>query len=168
MTLVHIFIPLMLQKPSRKSKAKDHVKYLSTRLEKWSKGDLKGLMSEGKEIQKRLARSQTQKAEAKEKTFCRLMFLGKVGQACKFVNNDDCVKAVHKITESVKQALAAKHPEGQVLYPEALLEITRTTPHPVIFEQITADTIQKCSKELSGSGGPTLIDADSWKHFTCS
>ena len=33
LSLVHIFIPLMLQKPGPKSKAKDHVKYLATRLD---------------------------------------------------------------------------------------------------------------------------------------
>ena len=54
MLLVHIFIPLMLQKPSQKSKAKDHVKYLSSRLEKWKDGDLAKLLAECKEIQKRL------------------------------------------------------------------------------------------------------------------
>ena len=36
--LVHIFVPIMLQKPNKKSKAKDHAKYLAARLEKWTKG----------------------------------------------------------------------------------------------------------------------------------
>ena len=52
--LVHVFMPIMLQKPSKKSKAKDHVKYLLSRLQKWSNGDLNGLMAECREIQKRL------------------------------------------------------------------------------------------------------------------
>ena len=32
--MFHIFIPMMLQKPSAKSKAKDHVKYLLKRLQR--------------------------------------------------------------------------------------------------------------------------------------
>ena len=36
--LVHVFIPLMLQKPSSKSKPRDHAKYLTSRLERWSNG----------------------------------------------------------------------------------------------------------------------------------
>ena len=32
LSLVHVFIPLMLQKPGPKSKARDHVKYLTSRL----------------------------------------------------------------------------------------------------------------------------------------
>ena len=41
-SLVHIFIPLMLQKPAIKSKARANSKYLSARLEMWENGDLKG------------------------------------------------------------------------------------------------------------------------------
>ena len=35
LSLVNIFIPLMMQKPSQRSKACDHTKYLSARHEKW-------------------------------------------------------------------------------------------------------------------------------------
>ena len=86
--LVHIFVPIMLQKPSKKSKAKDHTKYLAARLEKWTNGDLQGLLEECKEIQKRLVKSQTLKLESKEKAFVRLMLLGKLRQARKFIDND--------------------------------------------------------------------------------
>ena len=115
-----------------------------------------------------LARAQARKVELKEKAFCRLMFLGKIGQASKFIINEDCVKGFHKITEDVKQALAEKHPKAEEPYPDVLLPVDRPIPNPVIFEQITADTIQQCSKDLNGSGAPTLIDADIWKHFICS
>ena len=54
---LHIFIPLMLQKPAAKSKKKEHVRYLSKRLELWKKGQLKELVDEGDEIQKRLQNS---------------------------------------------------------------------------------------------------------------
>ena len=55
---VHIFIPLMLQKPSSKSKAKDHSRYLEKRLKYWHAGDMKSLMAENREIQKKLKRNQ--------------------------------------------------------------------------------------------------------------
>ena len=35
MSLMHVFIPLMLQRPSKKSKAKDNAKYLASRLQLW-------------------------------------------------------------------------------------------------------------------------------------
>ena len=169
LSLVHIFLPIMLQKPSKKSKAKDHVKYLTSRLEKWSKGQLNDLMDECREIQKRIVnKSQAWKAESKEKAFVRLMLEGKLRQASKFIKNDDQVKGVHKVSEAVKQALSDKHPIGELPHPDVMLPITAPPANQVIFEQITSDLIQKSSKDLSGSGGPTLVDADIWKHLICS
>ena len=40
LTALHVFVPLMLQKPSKKSKNRDHIRYLKERLEKWKIGDL--------------------------------------------------------------------------------------------------------------------------------
>ena len=166
--LIHIFVPIMLQKPSAKSKAKEHTKYLTLRLEKWANGELDMLMSECKEIQKRLASAKARKAESNQKAFCRLMFLGKVGQACKFINNDDAVVGIHKLSDQIRQTLYDKHPKGEDQCPEVMLPITKVPPNPVIYEHITPEVVQSASKKLSGSGGPTLVDADSWKHFICS
>ena len=162
------FCPYYAAKPSKRSKARDHTKYLAARLEKWAKGDLNKLISECKEIQKRLMKSQIKKVDSKRKAFCRLMLLGKVKQACKFINNDDAITGVHRITDNIKEALLDKHPKGEDAHPEVLLPLIRPAPNPVIFEQITAETIQRSSKNLNGSGGPTLVDADAWKHFICS
>ena len=38
----------------------------------------------------------------------------------------------------------------------------------MIFEDISADLIQKCAKLLNGSGVPTQIDSKIWKHILCS
>ena len=51
--LIHIFLPIMLQKPSARSKTNDHVKYLSKRLNLWKSGNLKELLSECNAIQKK-------------------------------------------------------------------------------------------------------------------
>ena len=61
-----------------------------------------------------------------------------------------------------------KHHKAEDLHPGAILPITKPPPNPVIFEQITAELIQRSSQQLTGSGGPTLIDADAWKYFLCS
>ena len=126
------------------------------------------LLSECNEIQKRMASAKARKAESKQKAFCRLMFLGKVGQACKFINNDNAVVGVHKISDQIRQILSDKHPKGEDLHPEIMLPITKAPPNPVIYELITPEVVQKASKQLRGSGGPTLVDADSWKYFICS
>jgi len=38
----------------------------------------------------------------------------------------------------------------------------------VIFENIDGEFVCKVSKLMSGSGGPTLIDCECWKHMLCS
>ena len=43
------------------------------------------------------------KKESNEKAFCRLMFVGKVGQAIKFINNDDSVIGVHVLADDIKK-----------------------------------------------------------------
>ena len=57
---------LLLQKPSAKSKAKEHSLHLLRRLEMWKKGHLSLLINETKAIQKRLVSSK--KPRSKEET----------------------------------------------------------------------------------------------------
>ena len=45
---------------------------------------------------------------------------------------------------------------------------TSQEPEPVIFEEIDGTAVQRPAKHLQGSGGPTLIDSDGWKHILCS
>ena len=111
----------MLQKPSSKSKPKDHVKYLTSRLERWTNGDLSSLMDETNEIQKRMTSSITKKEESREKAFVRLMMFGKIGQAAKFINNDDAIKGVHQLNNEIKGILSEKHPSGREADPSILL-----------------------------------------------
>ena len=165
LSLVHIFVPLMLQKPGPKSKAKDHAKYLASRLEMWSQGNLKGLMDECRQIQKRLQAAKARKQESNEKAFCRLMLLGKVRQACKFIDDSSSIVGVHKVSEQIRDTLAAKHPSAESACPSVLLPITNEPPNNVIYELITPDLVQSCSKRLQGSGGPTLVDSDTWRYF---
>ena len=171
--LVHIFIPIMLQNPNKKSKPRDHTKYLTSRLERWKKGELESLMAEVNEIQARINKSNNsektkKKEESREKAFVRLVMFGKLGPAAKYINNEDSVKGVHSLTNEIKEILQGKHPAGMDADPEVILEYTAEEPQPVIFEEITSDNVYRMAKRMSGSGGPTLIDSDSWKHFLCS
>ena len=165
---VHIFIPLMLQKPSSKSKAKDHAKYLEKRLKLWHAGDLQALLSENREIQKKLKQNQDKKRESKEKSFCRLMFAGKLSQAMKFIDSQNDTLGVHPLSEEIKHLLQEKHPKARDVSNDVLLPSEATDPEPVIYEEIDGTAVYKAAKQLQGSGGPTLIDADGWRHILCS
>ncbi len=74
---------LLLQKPSSKSKAKEHASHLERRLKLWSEGQLVNLLYEGRSIQKQLHRNQPpQQNQDQEdrmaKKFAKLMSEGKV------------------------------------------------------------------------------------------
>ena len=166
--IVHIFIPLMLQKPSINSKARDHSMYLLSRLQRWKDGDLKGLMEQSRAIQLKIKQQKRKEAESKLKGFSRLMMIGKVGPAMKLINSDDSVVGVHKLTREIKGILLDKHPAAQVPPTDILLPETVPEAQSVIFEAITAEIIEKAAQNVTGSGGPTHIDSDGWKQILCS
>ena len=158
----------MLQKPSAKSRPREHAKYLNLRLERWKSGDLNSIMAEVREIQKRLKKAKAGKEESREKAFIRLMMLGKIKPAGKYVNNDDNIKGVHPLTTEIRDLLQSKHPAGKDVDLDIVCELTAESPQPVIYEEITADAVYKTAKNMSGAGGPTLIDSDIWKNILCS
>ena len=166
--MVHVFIPLMLQKPSQKSKARDHAKYLLTRLKRWNDGDLKSLMAEHRAIQLKLQQVKRKEAESQLTGFSRLMLLGKVGQAMKLINNGDAIVGVHRLTREIKGTLLAKHPAAETPPSDILLPEVSPEAHSVIFEAILAETVKKAALYVKGSGGPTHIDSDGWKQILCS
>ena len=131
-------------------------------------GQAQGILSENREIQKRLCKYHDKKRESKEKAFCRLMLQGKVSQAMKFINNEDETRGVHNLTDEIKQLLEEKHPKAGPKHDEVLIPPVADTPESVIFESIDGTAVHKAAKQIQGSGGPTLIDADGWKHILCS
>ncbi len=105
--LVNIFIPLMLQKPSAKSKNKDHIRYLKKRLVWWKEGKVDELLSECREIQRLIKERNEKKRPEKSliKGFTNLMMEGKVKQAIKLIDADSQVTGVHQLTERIRNAL---------------------------------------------------------------
>ena len=76
----------LLQKPSKKSKAKDHLKALKGRLESWISGDLLELLKEAETIPKSL-RSKKNTAEI-SKRFSQEMKQGNVNSSMKILTNN--------------------------------------------------------------------------------
>ena len=126
LSMLHIFIPLMLQKPAPKSKAKDNAQYLTKRLNLWREGKLTEILQECEKLQSSLRQVDKVKEESCQKAFSRLMLMGKVGQAMKFINNDSDIKGVHELTRAVKGALENKHPPGKEA--PVASKLTITTP----------------------------------------
>lgn len=84
MKAITVFQHLILQKPSKGSKAKDHVRHLVRRLDLWLDGNLDNLLDEGRCIQERLKRQRPQfssASSAKSKQFTQHMKKGDVKMA---------------------------------------------------------------------------------------
>ena len=83
-----VFLPLVLQKPSKNSKAKDHKKHLERRLRMWREGLITSLLHEGEEIQKRLNNNKNPPKQNLTKSFTNLILQGKISAACKLNNRN--------------------------------------------------------------------------------
>ena len=113
-----LIFPLLLQKPSLKSKAKDHAKHLERRLALWKDGDIHKLVKECTTIQSRL---KTQKADQNHhiKVFTRLMLQGKISSALRWVGKQR--NGVLDVDDEVIATLQEKHPNPGEVHSDALL-----------------------------------------------
>ena len=80
---------LVLQKPSKTSKSKEHTRLLERRLSLWLDGRLFDLLHEGRTIQRRLRSSQSKNSNECyiKKQFSKLMWEGKVKAALKLLRD---------------------------------------------------------------------------------
>ena len=169
MTALMIMPALLLQKPSQRSKSKDHTRKLTERLQHWKNGDFVSLVKEAQDIQGRLV-SRRHTPEEMHKIFSRLMLQGKVSAALRWVTNKS--GALLESTPEVIDLLKTKHPnpakECSLLDMCYLPKDGVVKAHDVIFENIDATAIYEAAKKTNGSAGPSGLDSDGWQRLLCS
>ena len=121
---------LLLQKPSHKSKAKDHITCLERRLDTWQEGDLQELLREGRAIQQRIPKaSQSSNDEKVSRSFANLMFQGKTKAALRLLSDqskggilslDDPIDT-DSGQRTVRDILSDKHPRGQPVHQDVII-----------------------------------------------
>ena len=117
---------------------------------------------------KRLKKS-SRKEESAKRGFSRLMMMGKLKQALKLINSNSDIFGVHEINDDIREVLKSKHPDPEPCHESALIEgNSDPTVQEVIFAGIDGEMVRKAAEKTFGSGGPTKIDADVWKHILCS
>ena len=174
---------LLLQKPNRTSKSKDHVACLERRMTLWRAGDLEDLLQEGQTIQHRLSTSKrTKREEADElkQIFAREMSKGNTKAALRtlskecrgtVLNLNDIVLSSDGTRATVFDILKSKHPpSGGPPDPDTLIDAAFNPPvvHPVIFDSIQGQTIRSAALHTSGAAGPSGIDAWEWRRLCSS
>jgi len=139
---IHIMPALLLQKPSKDSKSKDHTKALTQRLELWKKGDIEELIFEGATIQNRLKNVNTLKTiAAVSKKFATLMEKGNVNGALKLLTNN-MANGILPLNNQTLNLLHLKHPEAKEVSADVLIQGPKPRIHPVIFDEIDEDLIK--------------------------
>ena len=85
---------LLLQKPSKQSKAKEHNGKLVERFQLWENGDITSIVKEGRMIQKRIINNNKTRSEPDiTRNFSKLIMEGNFSAVIKFLskNNDQGV-----------------------------------------------------------------------------
>ena len=170
---------LLLQKPSRTSKPKDHTSHLQRRLQLWHKGDLGELLKECRAIQSRLPRDFTPTSDAKlARSFANLMFEGKTSAATKLLTGHQrggLLRPTDIADPSnpavlVRDVLRDKHPPAQPLRRDCLVTAdSEPTPfHPVLFEALNGSLIRSAALRTFGAPGPSGVDARGWRRLCTS
>ena len=147
---------LLLQKPSRSSKSKDHAAHLQRRLELWHKGELPSLLEEGRCIQKYLRQGRKHPDSEKiSRTFRDLMMKGNIHSALRYLSRntnggvlklDDMVPDTltdgETKTRSTRDILLDKHPSGKNPVADTLLT-NDSAPiiNPIITKRIATTLV---------------------------
>ena len=156
---------LLLQKPSQKSKSKDHLRALERRSELWESGEAMELLKEGDTIQKNMkATNKTTSINAISKKFTREMRKGNVHNAVKLLTNN-MKNGVLPLNKKTLEQLKQKHPQRRDADPEIMLPDKPEEIHPIKFDSIDAENVRKAALKTRDGAGPSGLDADGWKRI---
>ena len=159
---------LLLQKPSPKSKSKDHADALKRRLHLWEKGDFLELLQECQTLQNRLkSGSPPRSDEAISKKFANLMKAGRANAAIKLLT-ENMEGGVLPLNAETMLLLESKHPEPQDLNPDSIIHEQSPEVHPIVFETIDGESARIAALNTHGGSGPSGMDGDAWRHIMVS
>ena len=142
---IMIMPKLLMQKPSQKSKSKDHLKALERRMQLWTSGEF---FSVG--IQNFLDY---------EKIFYIVSLIGKMNRS------ENMQNGILPLNQNTLNQLKQKHPQGKEAEFNTLLTDKPEEIHPIKFEGIDAELVKKAVVRTRGGAGPSGMDADGWRRI---
>uniref|UniRef100_A0A1X7SJX1 Uncharacterized protein n=1 Tax=Amphimedon queenslandica TaxID=400682 RepID=A0A1X7SJX1_AMPQE len=145
---------LLLQKPYRRSKAKDHLPALEHRFALWNDGEFMDLLSEGEEIQRKLSGGARRiSGPYLCSSFSKLMLEGKVRGALKLLNNAGSSAGLPLLPSA-----RVSGSDPPVLVKDMLINTPASDHEPLCFEfsQIDGGLIRNCFLKMNmGAAGPS-------------
>ena len=92
---------------------------------------------------------------------------GNINSAMKILT-DNMKNSILPITRQTLNQLQLKHLEGKEAFQKILLTDIPETIHPIKFENVDVEKIQKAAGKTQGGSGPSGMDADGWKRILTS
>ena len=158
---IGIMPSLLLQKLSKTSKAKDHLKALERIIDLWSNGNIDELLFEGETIQSRKSIGEL------SKKFTLLMEKENVNGALKLLTSN-ISNGILPLDDKTLSLLKQKHPTSSELNEEVLLRGEKPSVHLVVFEDIDENMVKEAALKTKGSSDPSGLDADGWRKILVS
>ena len=152
-----------LQKPSPKSKAKDHQDVLSKRLILWRQGEINKLLREGRIIQGRIGKLKASEPPDRSKVFAKLVLEGQINSALRFLS-ETTSGGVLSLTDEVMSQLKQKHPNPQSAKLGSLLFGPIDDQYPEsVYTEINGEMVRQAALRTKGAGGPSGVDANGFR-----
>ena len=179
MKAITILQVLVLQKPSRTSKSRDHTKHLKRRMDIWKAGNLEEILLEGRCIQEHLPKPSKRRDKSKlAKLFQNIVSRGKINKALRLLSNsssgilglDDMIpdQADGSLQRTTREILIEKHPAGKPAPAINLLQGHQGQANPILFENLNAEAIRKAAMKTNGAAGLSGLDAYAWRRLCSS
>ena len=157
-----VLLAVGLQKPSKKSTAKDHQECLARRLVLWKEGEIDTLLRNGRLIQRHLDRSRKADPPNKAKIFAKLVMEGQIHAALSYLSEEDYWGAL-PLSEQVMEQLADKHPKAQQAKLGSVLFGPVEDVPAILYQQINGEMVQEAVLRTKGSCGPSGVDANGFQ-----
>jgi len=157
---------LILQKPSKNSKTRQHIQLMRERLELWELGEFDKIIRDCNAIQKKMVKSIKQDDCNFEKLFVRFMLLGKLNSAIRLLDSDSC-KGVLPMTKTNLDLLIDKHPRGAPALKGTLLYGPLYDIPKSFYDNIDEIMIEKAIARTHGAAGPSNMDGHFFRQI-CS
>ena len=165
---IHVIPALLIRKPNKNSKAKDHVAALEKRLELWENGNIIELLNEGESIQERLPTGERPNNMAKISVkFKELMQKDNVIGALKLLTNE-MSNGILPLTEKTLSQLEIKHPDNRDASADVLLNGPIKEIDHIVFDAIDKEMVLRAASITKGGSGPSGLDADGWRRILTS
>ena len=155
---------LLLQKPSKKSKAKDHWAVLTL----WHDGNILELSKEGATTEGTLKSVNTRNTIGEiSKNFIKKTKHGNINGAIKLLTNN-MQNGVFSLNEKTLELLRQKHPKASPATESVLLTEDVEKVHLIKFENITEESVRKAALKTKVGSSLSAMDAEGWRRILTS